>query len=213
MHRGGLEPTHCPSHITRYTWPNIRTPHIPHITNRLTFTAAEGSEILRKGDFGDEHVTIEDKLITSSLNMYEGAEREQVIDLFLTLAIFPEGELKFEPDASHTLTKADGLMRQIMSSDVPIPVALFDRFASKLFGGTGRRAALQVRTWLTALLRLSLCMGSLVDGVFQHDIVRDYAVSRCTDLQARQVRFMEALIDRRVRPEEGWPTLDVTDRG
>ena len=79
--------------------------------------------------------------------------------------------------------------------------------------GCGRRAALQVRTWLTALLRLSLCMGSLVDGVFQHDIVRDYAISRCTDLQARQVRFIEALIDKRLRPEEGWPTIDVTERG
>ena len=35
-------------------------------------------EVLRQGAFGDEHVAIEDRLITNSLRGYIGAEREQV---------------------------------------------------------------------------------------------------------------------------------------
>ena len=48
-------------------------------------------EMVRTGEHGDEHVNIEDRLITNSLRMYAGAEKENVITLFLTLAIFPEG--------------------------------------------------------------------------------------------------------------------------
>ena len=47
-------------------------------------------EVLRHGDFGDEHVKIEDRLITASLRAYDGAEREQVVALFNSFAIFPE---------------------------------------------------------------------------------------------------------------------------
>ena len=48
-------------------------------------------EVLReKGDFGDEHVKIEDRLITASLRAYDGAEREEVVALFTSFAIFPE---------------------------------------------------------------------------------------------------------------------------
>ena len=43
-----------------------------------------------KGDFGDEHVKIEDRLITASLRAYDGAEREQVVNLFNLFAIFSE---------------------------------------------------------------------------------------------------------------------------
>ena len=43
-----------------------------------------------KGDFGGEHVKIEDRLITASLRAYDGAERDQVVNLFNLFAIFPE---------------------------------------------------------------------------------------------------------------------------
>ena len=46
--------------------------------------------MLREGGFGDEHVKIEDRLITASLRAYEGAEREEVVALFTSFAIFPE---------------------------------------------------------------------------------------------------------------------------
>ena len=40
---------------------------------------ADHGEVLREGEFGDEHVALEDKLITSCLKGYVGAEREQVL--------------------------------------------------------------------------------------------------------------------------------------
>ena len=46
--------------------------------------------MLREGDFGDEHVKIEDRLISASLRAYDGAEREQVVNLFTSFALFPE---------------------------------------------------------------------------------------------------------------------------
>ena len=43
-----------------------------------------------QGDIGDEHVKIEDRLITASLRAYDGAEREEVVALFTSFAMFPE---------------------------------------------------------------------------------------------------------------------------
>ena len=39
--------------------------------------------------FPDENVRIEDRLITASLRAYDGAEREEVVELFHSFAIFP----------------------------------------------------------------------------------------------------------------------------
>merc|ERR1719388_177490 len=64
-------------------------------------------EVLRQGDFGDEQVRIEDRLITASLRAYDGAEREQVVALFNAFACFPE--------------------------DVPVPRGLFDLLAEPVF--------------------------------------------------------------------------------
>ena len=55
-------------------------------------------EVLReKGDFGGDpenlHWSVEDRLITASLKAYEGHEREQVVGLFLSFAVFPEDVL------------------------------------------------------------------------------------------------------------------------
>ncbi len=43
-----------------------------------------------EGDFGDAHMKIEDRLISASLQAYDGAERDEVVALFNTFAIFPE---------------------------------------------------------------------------------------------------------------------------
>ena len=47
-------------------------------------------QVLRQGQFGDEHVELEDRLIALSLKGYAGAEREQVVSLFRLFACFPE---------------------------------------------------------------------------------------------------------------------------
>ena len=75
-------------------------------------------------------MTIEDRLITASLQSYEGADKEQVEKLFHFMAVFPE--------------------------DVPVPAQVFDALAVALAGEGTKRPALKVRSWLTALLRCSL---------------------------------------------------------
>ena len=143
----------------------------------LRLLTEDRGEIIREGEFGDEHVALEDRIITSSLASYSGAERESVVSLFYTFAIFPE--------------------------DVPVPAALFDRFATSLFGASGKRPWLQVRSWLTALMRLSLLNGSLQDGMFMHDIVRDFSISRCADLCGLHRKFLNAVLE--VTEPTGWP--------
>ena len=99
----------------------------------------------------------------------------------------------------------------IFPEDVPIPSALFDHFAVACFGGAGKRPWLQVRSWLTALMRLSLVNGSLQDGCFMHDIVRDYTISRCPDVRARHRNLLQAIVD--TPPKGGWLEAAFAGRG
>ena len=148
-------------------------------------------EVLREGKFGDEHVAIEDRLITASLKNYVAAERDNVMKTFQIFAAMPE--------------------------DVGVPVPFFDMLAKSkpgLFGmkeGT-KRPHLKVRSWLTALKKLSLLMGTMMDGFFQHDIVRDYAISRCEDLVALQRDILDAVVAGRPEPD-GWPMREGLERG
>ena len=50
------------------------------------------------------------------------------------------------------------------------------------------------------------------EGFFMHDIVRDFAISRCGDLRALQRRFLEAVVAARPAPG-GWPLRDGLSRG
>ena len=52
--------------------------------------SADNAEVLREGELGDELVSIEDRLITASLNSYTGKDKAEVEALFLKLAVFPE---------------------------------------------------------------------------------------------------------------------------
>ena len=92
---------------------------------------------------------LEDRLIACSLKGWVGAEREQVMALFRLFACFPE--------------------------DVAVPLELFDWLATaapSLFAmdGGSKRPHLKVRSWLTALKKLSLLQGSMGDGFTTHDI-------------------------------------------
>ena len=79
-----------------------------------------------------------------------------------------------------------------MPEDVAVPTSFFDVLAEtapELFGmkaGT-KRPHVKVRSWLTALKKLSLLMGSHADGFLQHDIVRRARHSRCATLLALAV--------------------------
>ena len=50
------------------------------------------------------------------------------------------------------------------------------------------------------------------EGFFMHDIVRDFAISRCGDLRALQRRFLEAVVAAQPAPG-GWPLRDGLSRG
>ena len=56
----------------------------------IALLSADHGEVLREGEFGDELVSIEDRLIKASLNSYTGKDKRQVEDLFLKFAVFPE---------------------------------------------------------------------------------------------------------------------------
>jgi hypothetical protein len=143
-------------------------------------------EVLREGEYGDMHVKVEDRIITNSLRQYQGHDRDGVLRLFNGFAIFPE--------------------------DVHVPAAFFDLIAVSVFGVVGKRPQMQIRSCLKALMSLSLVQGSLDAGVYQHDIVRDFARSRSKDLQALHNAVVETLIS--TRPfGVSWPSVDAVARG
>ena len=75
-------------------------------------------EVLREGEFGDLHVSLEDRLVGKTLEHYQGSHRDGVLRLFSFLAAFPE--------------------------DVLIPAAFFEMFATSLLGAIGKRPQLRV---------------------------------------------------------------------
>ena len=71
----------------------------------------------------------------------------------------------------------------------------------------------QVRSWLTALKKLSLLQGSMDDGFTTHDIVREYAIAQSGDgLPGLQHAFLDAVVAARPEPD-GWPLRDGLPRG
>jgi hypothetical protein len=60
-------------------------------------------------------------------------------------------------------------------------------------------------------VKLSLLQGSLAGGLFQHDILRDYAISRIPDLRQQQREMVHGILN--ARPEDGWPPVESVDRG
>ena len=133
----------------------------------ISLLSADHGEVLREGEHGDEMVSIEDRLIRSSLNSYTGKDKAQVEALFRKFAVFPE--------------------------DVAVPLAVFDVLAPLWVGRDTKRPHLKLRSWVTALIRCSLATGSLSDGVGQHDIVRHYTVSQHADEELRDLQ--QAVLD------------------
>ena len=85
--------------------------------------------MLREGERGDEMVSVEERLITNSLNQYRGKDKDNVARLFRFFAVFPE--------------------------DVPVPEQVLCDLVSLLVKDAAhtKRPALKVKSWITALLR------------------------------------------------------------
>ena len=77
----------------------------------IELLSAENKEVLREGEHGDELVSVEDRLIRSSLDSYTGKDKAQVEMLFHNMAVWPE--------------------------DVVVPIAVFDALASLWAGRSG----------------------------------------------------------------------------
>ena len=100
-----------------------------------------------------------------------------------------------------------------------MPLELIDRLAVAaptlfLLGAGAKRPHLKVRSWLTALKKLSLLQGSMDDGFHTHDIVRDHAIALSGQDGVRKLQraFLEAVISARPEPD-GWPLRDGPQRG
>ena len=74
--------------------------------NFVELMTAEHGEALRAGQYGDQHVVLEDALITTTLNGYVGGERQFIVKLFHMFAAFPEVRCASAPSSS---LAADGL--------------------------------------------------------------------------------------------------------
>ena len=102
-------------------------------------------------DEGDSGMTLEERVISSSLSMLKGKNRDLILKTFHFFAVFPE--------------------------DVPVPAGLFNVFAQMLTGeAKEKKAKMVLGNCLGKLLKYNLIKGSLSSGsgVFMHDIVRDF---------------------------------------
>jgi hypothetical protein len=108
----------------------------------------DSGELLREGEFGDENVAIEDRIIGSSLRgLMSGSKDKPMVErLFSYFACFAEDER--------------------------IPGGVFDLLAPMLACEGLKRPAFKVRSWLGALVNATLVMGTYSDGIYMHDIVR-----------------------------------------
>ena len=115
---------------------------------------------LMKEDYLQEQVdedgngmTLEERVINSSLKAITSKNKTLVLSTFRFFAVFPE--------------------------DAPVPAAFFNVFASTLSGEDKKaRNSVAVGSALSTLLKYNLIKGSLItgQGVFQHDIVRDFVI-------------------------------------
>eukprot|EP00929_Paragymnodinium_shiwhaense_P102141 TRINITY_DN65327_c0_g1_i1.p1 TRINITY_DN65327_c0_g1~~TRINITY_DN65327_c0_g1_i1.p1 ORF type:complete len:1298 (-),score=269.62 TRINITY_DN65327_c0_g1_i1:94-3987(-) len=133
------------------------------------------------------HLPVFMRLIDACLACYTGSDGEDLVRVFYTFAAFPE--------------------------NASVPVSVLEAVASVFDGSDDRLPATcrQVRFWLTTLLRMGLLQGSLSEGVYQHPVIRDYALENGSELVARQRRFVEAFLA--ARPVGGWPPSQLGHAG
>ena len=135
----------------------------------------------RGADLADEGgLTLETRVISSSLKMIKGKNKALVERVFKFFAVFPE--------------------------DVAVPAGVFNALAPLVSGEstTGSKVRLAVGSCLGKLMKFNLLKGSLAGaGLFMHDIVRDYVINQHTvgELQARQRDVVEAVLAARPEPD------------
>jgi hypothetical protein len=120
-------------------------------------------------------LTLEERVISTSLNMIKGKNKARVFKFF---AVFPE--------------------------HVAVPAGFFNALTPLILGtGEGTMARLAVGGCLATLVKFNLLKGSVADGVFMHDIVRDFVINQHTEaeLRALQRDVVEAVVAARPDPD------------
>jgi hypothetical protein len=134
---------------------------------------------LREQDDEEGDSTLEERIIEASLKMVKGKNRDLTVKVFLSFACFPE--------------------------DVPVPAGLLNVLAPMLASiKDSKKAKISIGHCLSQLLNFNLLKGALAgsSGVFMHDIVRDYVISRHTpeELRALQRAVADTILAARPRP-------------
>ena len=138
----------------------------------------------------EEGMTVEARVISSSVKMMiKGAGKHQdlVEKVFRFFACFPE--------------------------DVPVPAPFFNKMAPLLSDDKNeKKARLAIGSCLGTLLKYNLIKGSLLagNGVFMHDIVRDYVMLQHSEEELRNMQksVVAAILAARP-PKDGFPSVDV----
>jgi hypothetical protein len=109
-------------------------------------------------------LTLEERVISSSLKMITGKNKALVVQVFNFFAVFPE--------------------------DVAVPAGVFNALAPLISGmGQGSKARLAVGCCLGKLTKFNLLKGSIARaGLFAHDIVRDYTTNQHTEAELRALQ-------------------------
>ena len=159
--------------------------------NRAELLEAEGGGGGGTGGGGGD-VSLEERIISASLNSLPDRDRTSIMCLFYTMAVFAE--------------------------DVVIPTAIFDVLAPMFFppmsdGAVGSesppgknggkaapnkgRMAMKVRVWLSVLLKYSLLKGSIEKGINMHDVMGAFVSSQHTpeQLRARQLQVIQCFAE------------------
>ena len=152
---------------------------------------------MMKTDLGKEMrdesgMTVEERIIASSIKQIGSHGDSTTIEaIFRHFAVFPE--------------------------DFPVPKPLFDVISPMLVPRSSSRAACttKVSSCVAVLMNYNLLKGSLAngDGVYMHDIVRDYVISLASDqdLRVKQKQMVEILLQN--RPPGGFEGAQHTSTG
>ena len=152
---------------------------------------------MMKTDMGKEMrdesgITVEERIIASSIKMIgKHSDSATIESTFRHFAVFAE--------------------------DLPVPKAVFDVISPMLVPRSSSRAAssTKVSSCIAVLMSQNLLKGSLAmrDGVFMHDIVRDYVIALLSEaqLRAKQAQMVEMLL--LARPAEGFKDVLNTSPG
>ena len=158
--------------------------------NGQTFSEDIVDDLKESHDLEDEEgLALEDRVISSSVKMMvkgAGKNKELVHKVFLFFAVFPE--------------------------DVPVPASFFNKMAPLLTNEKSeKKARLAMGLSLGILLKYNLIKGSLMagQGVFMHDIVRDFVINQHSeaDLRALQKEVVGTILAARPEPD-GFSTTE-----